>query len=180
AYPSSAPDWSPGYDISSLESDIEIELPRIDMYDCLVKNGDLANNNRDDQEGRHTICKREPPRRNDPWMLDPLHPGGHATVEALKAVSNRFEMENGIGNGLVRPVETHAPGQLAQQAGLVNLQADPPEISADRNVDVWVYARRQHPLLLKKSEEDGCFHLEMSNMMVGPVLLPANTLKCVH
>ncbi|KAK0075221.1 hypothetical protein PV325_007194 [Microctonus aethiopoides] len=86
----------------------------------------------------------------------------------------------GSRSSLVRFLKTHAPGQLAQQAGLVNLQADPPEISADRNVDVWVYARRQHPLLLKKSEEDGCFHLEMSNMMVGPVLLPANTLKCVH
>ncbi|KAK0177135.1 hypothetical protein PV328_001214 [Microctonus aethiopoides] len=51
-YPhSSSPrDWSPGHDIPNLGGDIiEIELPKVDMYDYLVKNGLVANNNRDDE-----------------------------------------------------------------------------------------------------------------------------------
>ncbi|KAK0089911.1 hypothetical protein PV325_004663 [Microctonus aethiopoides] len=79
---SSAPDWSPGYDIPSLGGDIEVELPKVDIYDCLVENGDLANNNRDN-EGNNMIA----PVENDDF--DDLQP-------VIDVLENDLENENGI------------------------------------------------------------------------------------
>ncbi|KAK0159614.1 hypothetical protein PV327_010710 [Microctonus hyperodae] len=92
---SSAPDWSPEYDIPSLGGDIEIELPKIDVYDCLVENGDLANNNRDN-EGNNMVA----PVENDDF--DDLQPVIDVLENDLENENDIYDFQNGFPVWLLR------------------------------------------------------------------------------